>query len=125
LWIAEKLKEDNPLIGKLLSWLHKLEVNQTSTIKQAEQDVEPLRLEDEPPEPVEEVKGFIDLDWLEESLKTLRDKKLQGWTESKLLSYMKTSYKVEAGTVLEGASKLNKGQATHFVKKVQETLDMA
>lgn len=131
LWIAEKLKEDNPLIGKLLSWLHKLEGNQTSpltkVIKQPEQDIDELWLEDKSPEakPVKETKDFINLEWLEESLKTLRAKKLQAWTESKLLSYMKTSYKVEADTVLEAASKLEKGQATHFVKKVQETLDMA
>lgn len=77
------------------------------------------------PEPMKETKSIIDLNWLKESLKTLRDKNLAAWSESNLLSYMKATYKVEAETVLECATKLNKGAANHFVKRVQETLEMA
>lgn len=74
-----------------------------------------------PPEP-----GVVEIDllWLEEALKTLRDKKLTAYTEANLLSYMRTSYKVDAKTVLEGAAKLNKNQGAHFVKRIQETLEM-
>lgn len=77
----------------------------------------------EEPEPIV-TKGFIDMDWLKESLKTLQDRKLKAWSESNLLSYIKTTYKVEAGTVLEAVAKLDKGAANHFVKKIQDTLGM-
>ena len=77
------------------------------------------------PEPAEESKCFIDLEWLSESLKTLREKKLTAWSESNLLEYMKSNYKIEATTVLEAAAQLGKGEAAHFVSKVQDTLDMA
>ena len=70
-------------------------------------------------------KGFMDLGWLEESLQILRDKKLTAWSESNLLNYMKTAYHVEAETVLEAASKLDKGGAAHFTTKIQKTLEMA
>lgn len=73
--------------------------------------------------PSEEPNSFIDMDWLKESLKTLE--KLDAWSEKNLLSYMKTTYKVEAKTVLEAVAKLDKGPATHFVKRVQDTLVMA
>jgi len=95
------------------------------TRSEPEPEPEP-ELEPEPEAPpAEEAKGFINLDWLRESLQALRAKKLAAWTESNLLSYMLTTYKVEAITVLEGAAKLDKGQAAHFVKMVQDTLDMA
>jgi len=80
---------------------------------------------DEPePEPVEKV-GFIDMDWLKESLAILRAAKLSAWSESNLLAYMQSSYKTDGKTVLECAAQLGKGEATHFVRKVQDTLDMA
>jgi len=78
----------------------------------------------EEPEPIEVTKGFIDMDWIKESLKTIQDKKLKAWSESNLLSYIKTTYKVEAETVLEAVAKLDKGAASHFVKKIQDTLGM-
>ena len=81
--------------------------------------------EEEAPTEPEEPKGFIDMTWLKESLETLRAKKLSAWSESNLLAFMNITYKVEAKTVLESAAKLDKGQAAHFVGKVQETLDMA
>jgi hypothetical protein len=101
--------------------------------EQAEQEPEELWPEDLPgaeaqpepePEPIEETKSFIDMDWLEKSLKTLQAKKLKAWSESNLLSYIKTTYKVEAKTVLDAVAKLNKGAATHFRKRVEDTLQM-
>ena len=89
-----------------------------------EPEQEPLP-EETQPEPVEGSKPIVDLDWLRESLKTLQDKKLKAWSEISLLPYMKTSYKVDAETVLEAAAKLDKGQAAHFVKRVQETLELS
>ena len=76
------------------------------------------------PEPSEE-KSFIDMDWLEKSLKTLQAKKLKAWSESNLLSYIKTTYKVEGKTVLEAVAKLDEGAAAHFRKRVEETLQMS
>jgi len=76
------------------------------------------------PEPAEGKKGFIDIEWLKESLKSLQAKKLSAWSERNLLSYIKTTYKVEGKTVLEAVAKLDKGAASHFVKRVQETLQM-
>jgi len=97
----------------------------------AEQQIEPLWPEDLPgaepgpePEPIEETKSFIDMDWLEKSLRSLQAKKLKAWSESNLLSYIKTTYKVEGKTVLEAVAKLDKGAASHFRKRVEETLQM-
>ncbi|MBA7553541.1 hypothetical protein ES705_46134 [subsurface metagenome] len=64
------------------------------------------------------------MDWLKKSLKTLRAKKLTAWSESNLLSYIKTFYKVEGKTALEAVAKLDKGAANHFKKRVEETLQM-
>jgi len=75
-------------------------------------------------EPEEEPKSFIDMDWFRESLESIRAKKLTAWTESNLLGYMKTTYKVDAKTVLEAATKLDKGQATHLLNRIQETLGL-
>ncbi|MBA7665165.1 hypothetical protein ES703_73234 [subsurface metagenome] len=98
----------------------------------AEQQIEPLWPEDLPgaepaPEPEPEptgAKGFIDMDWLEKSLKSLQAKKLKAWSESNLLSYIKTTYRVEGKTVLEAVAKMDKGAAAHFRKRVEETLQM-
>jgi hypothetical protein len=77
------------------------------------------------PEPDNKKAGFIDEDWLKESLKTLKDNGVKAGSESNLLSFMKTNYKVEAKTVLEAARILDKGAAAHFTKAVQDTMDMA
>ncbi|MBA7575645.1 hypothetical protein ES708_17477 [subsurface metagenome] len=76
------------------------------------------------PEPKAE-SANIDMNWLKDSLQILQDKALKAWAPGSLLSYMKITYKVEGKTPLEVAAKLNKSQATHFVRKVQETLDRA
>ncbi len=107
--------------------------------EQAEQGIEELWPEDIPgteeasptavaepsqAEPAEEKKGFIDMVWLERQLKTLQARGLEAWSERNLLSYIKTTYKVEGKTVLEAVAKLDKGAATHFMKRVRETLQM-
>ncbi len=74
--------------------------------------------------PPKDTSSIIDLDWLKESLETLKGKGLKAWSDKNLLLYMKTSYGVEAETPLEAAKKLDKGKAAHFTKKIQETLDL-
>jgi len=76
------------------------------------------------PEPIEETGGFPDMVRLEEQLKTLQAKGLKAWSERNILSYMKTAYKVEGKTVLEAVAKLDKGAVTHFIKRVEDTLQM-
>lgn len=63
LWIAEKIEKDDPLVGKLLSWLHKLEETSTpiKVIKQAEEDIEDLWPKHKPTEPEAEPKTVQDL----------------------------------------------------------------
>lgn len=73
------------------------------------------------PAPDEKV-GHIGLEWLKESLKTLRAMKLVAYAENNLLAFMKTAYKVEAPTVMEAAAKLDKGAAAHFVNSIQKSL---
>jgi len=131
--------------GKMTSYAHPIEGTEPTEWcyepskkkkKQAEQDAEELFPEDPPnakaasaavakPIPGQtEPESVIDLDWLQESLKAIRAKKLEAWTEANLLSYIKATYKVEAGTVLEAVVKMDKGAATHFVKRVHGTLQM-
>ncbi len=76
-------------------------------------------------ETIDDKGNGIDMVWLKDSLKTLEDKEPEAWSESTLLLFMMLTYKVEAPTVLEAAAKLDKGEATHFVNKVQETLAKA
>lgn len=87
---------------------------------------------EEQPEPEAEVeqaqasKSLIDLDWLKESLKGLVDKGQTAYAEKSLLGYMRSSYKgVEGDSVSEIASNLDKGQATHFARVIQDALDKA
>lgn len=81
--------------------------------QQVGQDIEELWPED----------SHIDMDWLKESLETLRSRHLRAWYEESLLSYMLTTYKVVATTVLGAAVELDKGQAAHFCKAIQGALD--
>jgi len=75
------------------------------------------------PEP-EASKSIIDLDWLRESLAELQKKGVKGYSDESMLGYMRASYKgVEGDTLYEIASNLNKGQAAHLAKAIQEALD--
>ncbi|KKN59519.1 hypothetical protein LCGC14_0541330 [marine sediment metagenome] len=75
-----------------------------------------------PPGKSEETAGFIDIPLLKAQLKKLRAKNLKAWEEVNLLSYLKSFYKVEGKTVLEAVAKLDQGAATHFMKRVQDSL---
>lgn len=68
---------------------------------------------------------FIDREWLQESLATLQSRELKGWADAALLGYMKKAYSLAATNPLEAASKLDKNQATHFTKRVQEALELS
>jgi len=68
-------------------------------------------------------KGFIDMDWLKESVKKMQATGVKHFSDVALLSYMTTSYKgVEGATIYERASKLDKGQAIHFSKVIEDEL---
>ncbi len=75
-------------------------------------------------ETVEPADNGIDMVWLEDSLASIRAKKLEAWTDPNILSYLKMTYEVEAGTVLEAVKLLDKGRAAHLVKRIQDTLEM-
>jgi len=68
---------------------------------------------------------IINLEWLAESLKALEGKGLKAWSTPNVLSFMKTTYKVTAPNPIEAAKMLDKGQAAHFVRQIEETLSMA
>ncbi len=98
-------------------------------IEQAEQDAKDYFPPS--PKPVEstsspdnnETEGKV-VDWIKESLATIRKKKVAAYEEATLLGYMKRTYKVEAPTVLEAVGKLEPGPAKHFVDMIQDTLDL-
>jgi len=75
-----------------------------------------------PSESTEEMVGFIDMDWLKESLTAIQVK-VESWSESNLLAWMESYYNVEAVTVLECVALLDKGKAANFTKAVQVQLD--
>ena len=103
------------------TWCNEIKKKTAAPAAEAELGSEP---EPEPESEPDEKAGFVDLGWLTESLKTMRATDLQLWTETNLISYMKLTYSVEADTVLECVAKLDQGQAAHFVKKIQDTLEM-
>lgn len=68
--------------------------------------------------------SIIHMDWLNESLATLREKDEKSYSDESLLSYMRLAYKgVEGETVYEIASKLDQGKAAHFTKTIQDALN--
>ena len=125
--ITGAIDDKSKLYQKCLEWLDKLDVQPKTKKPQDDKRTDTSAVVKQATEEelfAEESSEQIDLDWLKESLETLRAKKIEAWTESNLLTYMKTAYKIESKTVLDCATKLEKGQAAHFVKRVQETLDM-
>ena len=98
--------------------------------RQAEQDVNALFGEEEKviestATVKEESKGFIDLAWLQDSLKTLQDKKIPAWSNKSTLGYITNHYGVKGSSISEAAPKLNREQAADFVKNVQGALAAA
>lgn len=91
--------------------------------KEASRAAHEAVVEREPTEPPPN-KGIVNQQWLKDSLVELVAKGRTSYTEESLLGYMRVSYKgVEGDTVKEIASKLDKGQAAHFVKVIQDELD--
>ena len=109
--------------GKMKWYAHKIEGSDEwcNENKKTQPEPPPEALTDIA-EPTEPPNSLIDMDWLSESLKNLEDNKVSGWDKVSILGYMKVTYKVEAETALEAASKLDKGQAAHFVKGVEAAL---
>ncbi len=64
----------------------------------------------------------IDMEWLKESLETLRARHIKAYYEENLLGYMKQTYGVKASTVLAATVELDKGKAAHFVNAIQNGL---
>jgi hypothetical protein len=63
----------------------------------------------------------IDPDWLREQLAILEGK-LEGWSKKNVLSYIKVTYKITAKDVLEAVCQMDKGQAAHFTKHIQDAI---
>jgi len=101
-------------------------------IPQTQEPKEPVaqEVEELPPPPGEQdplwpEDANIDMEWLTESLVTLQARHIKAYYEENLLSYMKTTYKAKAASVLAAAVELDKGQAAHFCWMIQEALDRA
>ena len=65
----------------------------------------------------------IDMDWVGESLDKLRVAKPEVWNDLNILSFIKTSYKIEAESWREAVRQMSENQAKHFVKRIQEAID--
>jgi hypothetical protein len=75
------------------------------------------------PEPV--AASPVDLDWLQDSLARLKDKKITAWSSVNTLAKLNTITGKKAARISEAVMYLNKEQATAFIKQVQEAVDMA
>lgn len=75
--------------------------------------------------PVEEVKSFVDMNWLEGALNELKAKNIKAGSEGNLLSFMRIAYHIEPETVRAGARELDQGQAAHFARAIQELIELA
>lgn len=110
-------------------WCNELKKKEATKAEVAQQDIDELwqgeQQSNSRPEPMPEATGFIDIGWLEGALNELKAKNIKAGSESNLLGYMRITYKIEAETVLEGATLLGKNEAAHFAKAVQDILDMA
>ena len=70
-------------------------------------------------------KGFVDMTWLNESLKILQSKKLKAYSDATILSYLNTITRKKNTSRAEAVANLDQTQATEFVKRVQDALAMA
>lgn len=95
------------------------EVKQSETVKTVDDkgeivEGEAAEVHNEPAQ--EEARTFIDLDWLKESLTTLK------WTG--VSQYLKDKYKVTGKTVTELVGKLNEVQSVEFTAEIQSRLKL-
>jgi hypothetical protein len=89
------------------------------------QDAEQKAPEAEQPEAKQSQSGHIDWPWLRDQILYLQGKKLKAWSNTNILSYLKTAYGARGATVYDAVQQLTKEQAADFVKKVQEAVEMA
>ncbi len=75
------------------------------------------------PKPVEKA-GFISLEWLKESLKTLQKAGIKAYSRANILSHLNAVTRGKDETIVEAVAKLDKAQAEEFVKRVQDALAM-
>lgn len=75
--------------------------------------------------PADEHINNISMQWLSESLKTLQDKKLSGWSNAAVVKYLNEISGKQAKSVREAVTNLTTDQAEAFVIKVQNILEMA
>ncbi|MDD4875860.1 MAG: hypothetical protein PHQ86_01830 [Dehalococcoidales bacterium] len=70
------------------------------------------------------VAGFIDMEWLRETLNKLQRGGLKAYSNKNLLSYIKTAYAVDGDTPSVAIAKLTKEQSQQLVGYIQEALRM-
>lgn len=68
---------------------------------------------------------LVNMEWLEESLKTLQGKGLKAWTDANVLKLLDALTGKKNTDIHEGVKNLTPEKAQVFVKKVQDTLEMA
>ena len=64
----------------------------------------------------------VDLDWLKKQLDFLQANKVEGWSNTNLLAYLKNAYKVEGKKISEAVSQLKPEQSVQFTKEVNEAV---
>lgn len=105
-------------------WGDKEEKPAQAEVAKPEPEPEP-EPEKEPEPPPDKPLNTLDMDWLKESLSTLKNKVPKTWGNANLLAYMKVSYGLEGTDPLEIAKRLDQPKAKHFYDKVNDALKMA
>ena len=111
-----------------VEWCNEGEVDKGKTEQQVEAEASPDNQVDIVEEPVEaklsseKVDIGVDIDWLTESLETLKANR-PGWGDENILNFITKSYKVESDDVMQAVGQLNEGQMKHFVGKITESLE--
>ena len=91
----------------------------------ADEKAEPPVEEAPPAEEQIEAVSPIDLNWLQEQLVILKEKKITGWTNAGIAGKLQAITGQSATTVREAVSYLTKEQAEKFVAMISETVGMA
>ncbi len=72
----------------------------------------------------EEAEPLIDLEWLKESLKKIQAKKVDGWSNKEIVSYLGSVTGRECASVSEAIRSLDKLQSENFARQIEETLEI-
>jgi len=112
-------------------WCNEPETPQVGTESKSSVVAKPVSdiSQPEPEMPVEteaqeEPRCFVDLEWLKESLDTLKEKGVKGYSRTNVLSYLNTLTGKEHTKISDACRSLSKEQAEKFVAGLQETLSM-